>query len=149
MNFHVIKAANQDLLDSAFLLREVIFINKAKWQDEYDPHSIHFLALHGKHSAPVGVVRLIQNSEVGLPVQEHFGLYINELSGEVSRWGLLPEYRGQRANIARKLLLACREEAKALGLTDLYYIRAKKMAHRIGGPTLIDGIRRYAYHYRL
>ena len=147
MNFHVIQATNQNFLNKAYLLRGELFTDDLRWQDEYDPHSIHFLALHGKYGVPVGVVRLIQNSEVGLPVQKYFGVQVDELSGEMSRLGVLPEYRGY-PKIGMGLVLACREEAGIIGLNELYYISAKKKARRVGGPTIIEGIPRCAYRYR-
>jgi N-acyl-L-homoserine lactone synthetase len=42
--------------------------------DEYDQHSIHFIAEETSVNRVVGVVRLVLNSSLGFPIEKHFNL---------------------------------------------------------------------------
>ncbi len=88
-------------------LRWKIFIDELKMfkgkneeieKDEFDKHSIHFLAQ--KNNKEVGVSRLILNSSMGFRGEKIFGnIFISENQNrdnfaEISRFGILKEHRG-------------------------------------------------------
>lgn len=67
--------------------------------DEYDEHSVHFAAFREDDGRLIGTVRLIQSSELGLPMLKHCALDIdtsafkNTIVGEISRLAISKELR--------------------------------------------------------
>ncbi|RQW85132.1 MAG: PEP-CTERM/exosortase system-associated acyltransferase [Geobacter sp.] len=67
--------------------------------DEYDPHSLHFGAFSQESGNLIGTIRLILNSELGFPIENHCS-FSTELSwlnkdnvAEISRLAVSKEYR--------------------------------------------------------
>lgn len=67
--------------------------------DEYDNHSVHFAAFREDDGSLIGTVRLIQSSDLGLPMLKHCALDIdtslfdNSIVGEISRLAISKELR--------------------------------------------------------
>lgn len=71
--------------------------------DEFDPHSIHFIAVDNDEAPNIlGTLRLIRDSEYGFPVESHFSLYQpiedRHRSVELSRLIVNPSVRKRQTN---------------------------------------------------
>lgn len=99
--------------------------------DEYDQHSVNFvLMVRGR---PVGAVRLIMPMSDGLYVEKDFPviwpkhLRLN-LTGEISRLVLLPEYRGGFRFSSFSLIFALLNEAKKNHLENIVFVTGQRVA---------------------
>jgi len=81
-NFKFKKVDRQDveLMEKVYRIRYQVyclesgFLNPSDYpdemeSDEYDPYSIHFIAIHGQN--PIGTVRLIKKSDLSFPLEDH------------------------------------------------------------------------------
>ncbi|WP_282756079.1 PEP-CTERM/exosortase system-associated acyltransferase [Desulfuromonas thiophila] len=113
-------------------------------QDEYDAHSVHFVAIHRRSGRLVGTVRLILWAEKPFPAEQAFSLSRELLQlqpqqlAEVSRLALSRRYRQelrrQDARTAPALnelvggLLRCLvEEGVRRGVTHFYAVMARAL----------------------
>lgn len=76
------------------------------FSDKYDVNSINFIAYRKEH--PVGVVRLVLNSNLGMPLEEYYNVDLSQKNGavEVSRLGVVREYRGGKRRVVIALMRA-------------------------------------------
>jgi N-acyl-L-homoserine lactone synthetase len=89
-------------------------------QDEYDPHSVHFIAYHPTHGI-VGTVRLVLDSPLGFPLERYC-----RVDGEAKRL-----QRPRLAEISRLAVKkAWRSSAITLGLLKILYQESKRLGLR-------------------
>lgn len=111
-------------------------------QDVFDPHSVHFAAIHQQSKEVVGTIRLVlHSSEKDFPIESAFEFdktlppVDRSYLGEVSRLALCKEYcqefRGrllggsESVDIVNGLLQRLLVECRTLRLTHLYAVMAK------------------------
>lgn len=101
---------NDPLLEEVYKLRYKVYCDEWGFerpedhpggieQDEFDAHSVHFAAIRKEDQKLVGTTRIILQSELGFPIEEH--CCINEdilksdkaLWGEISRLAVSKEFR--------------------------------------------------------
>lgn len=103
MKFTIKKTTWADDQDALTAIREAVFIDEQnipanlEWDGE-DQDSYHFLALD-ENDQPIGCIRLVP-------------------SGQISRLSVLEDLRN--GGIGNALLVAACEEAKSLGMKELY-----------------------------
>jgi N-acyl-L-homoserine lactone synthetase len=95
--------------------------------DEYDPHSVHFIAKTGAQS--VGTARLVLHNPIGFPMEQHYNFSITskgmniEHTAEISRLVVMKqstmssEYR--KSKITWGLFRVMHQEVKLLGIQHL------------------------------
>jgi N-acyl-L-homoserine lactone synthetase len=107
---HSIQNAEEE--DEMYRLRYRVYCEEFKYlnasdfpekkeKDIYDPYSVHFVIkdTSNSHDKVIGTVRIIRNSEIGLPIEKHFKLDIDknriprENLVEVSRFIVEKKYR--------------------------------------------------------
>jgi len=106
---------SQELLEEVFQLRYQVYCKECNFikeedypqrreSDKYDPYSLHFVAEDSE--GIIGTARLVLNSELGFPLEEHCGgnLFIKrdslprEKIAEVSRLVISKAYRRRKAD---------------------------------------------------
>ncbi|KAF0221863.1 MAG: hypothetical protein FD174_194 [Geobacteraceae bacterium] len=105
--------------------------------DEFDKHSVHLVALTNDGRELIGTIRIILNSELGFPIENHCkidgdltGLNRHHL-GEISRLAVSKEYRrragdrliyddGESANLEINSIMQERRKNEYAIITGLY-----------------------------
>jgi N-acyl-L-homoserine lactone synthetase len=144
--------------DELFRLRYQVYCQEKQWLkevdypdgreiDEFDPHSVHFLAL--KDNWVVGTVRAIFPSELGLPIINSFGITVPEHVihyVEISRLAVAKEARGLELTMGllHTLFAWCLER----GITYGYAVVESDLLDfliRLGYPFKKLGVKKYLY----
>ncbi|MGA2262178.1 MAG: PEP-CTERM/exosortase system-associated acyltransferase [Acidobacteriota bacterium] len=68
-------------------------------KDQFDEHSVHFVVMRKGDNQVIGTIRMINNSEKGFPVEQHFQIdtdlsaFNKDRFGEISRLAISKDYR--------------------------------------------------------
>ncbi len=124
-------------LDLVYRLRYDVYLSegyitsndKRRFQDSYDDSSVNFLVY--KEGNPIGTFRLILNSERGFWTEAIFNFvrpdFPRESMAEISRLGVLKEYRGTKLIMAG-LMKTVYQYAKRNGIAGIYFNVPAKLA---------------------
>jgi len=128
VSFHRVNSEDSVLVEWVYRVRYEVYclecgfenpenyLSGMEW-DQYDPYSIHFIALDDSCGA-VGTVRLILDSQLGFPIEKHCQISI--------RGDQLPRHRG--AEISRLAVTRqCRCPEITLGLWKSVYLESKRL----------------------
>jgi len=119
-------------LRKVFKLRHDVFVeeigytplgNEAIEVDWYDSHAVHFGAFDDKKC--VGTVRLVLDSEMGLPFEKVHSVERRATVAELSRLAIHPDYRLN--GILRQLLTLVKKEAKELNIDTVYAVSLRRI----------------------
>lgn len=136
-------------IEDVYRLRFLVFCIQLGWlppenypeekeSDEFDPYSVHFLA-YDSSDVPVGTIRVITHSRIGLQITKHFDLQLdnwNQRSVEISRLAILEEMRGDLF-LMLGLCRAIYHWSKDNEVTDWYAVvdrRLLTILHYLGWP---------------
>lgn len=56
-------------------------------QDEFDAHSVHFVAIRKDDRKLIGTIRIILHSKMGFPIEEHCHINEDIMKSDKARWG--------------------------------------------------------------
>jgi N-acyl-L-homoserine lactone synthetase len=144
--------------DELFRLRYQVYCKEKQWLkesdypdgreiDEYDPHSVHFVAI--KNDKVAGTARAIFPSELGLPILNSFNVAVPAHVTsyvEISRLAVFREARGLAFTLGllRTLSAWCLEK----GITNGYAVLENDLLDflvRLGYPFKQVGEKKYLY----
>jgi N-acyl-L-homoserine lactone synthetase len=135
------EAVTKEELDLVYKLRYEIYLgegyissdNSGRFKDVYDDYSVNFLIYNGRVS--IGTFRLILNSQLGFWTEAIFNFVRPNLPreqiAEISRFGILKEFRGGKA-VMLGLIGTVYKQSKKRGINYIYFNVPEKLAKRIG-----------------
>ena len=153
-SFHKVDPLNNVLMEKVYQVRYQVYCLESGFEnpedhpdgmekDEYDPRSIHFLAMDGDR--PVGTVRLIRNSDLKFPLEKNCKTNIKgdevprDKLVEISRLAVSLQYQ-EKAEKKRLDRHSCPDIA--LGLYRMIYHESKRMGIRYWYAAMEKGLAR-------
>jgi len=141
IRFQRVDSSDKTLLEFAYRLRFVVYCVESGFEDpdwypaglerdEYDQHSIHFVALN--NTGIIGTVRLILNGEAGFPMERHCRVnprakkFPRHQIAEISRLAVFRMWRCPAVTLG--LMREVYRESKRLGIRFWYAAMEPKLA---------------------
>ncbi|MBN2466986.1 MAG: GNAT family N-acetyltransferase [Deltaproteobacteria bacterium] len=140
ISFQRVYPGDRHLLKLSYRLRYRVYCLECNFEDpddhsdemeydEYDPHSIHFVALD--NFQVIGTVRLVMNSPIGFPLERHCDVqpgktrYDRRGLAEVSRLAVGKSWRC--SDVSLGLMRAVYQESKKIGIFYWYAAMERKL----------------------